>query len=312
MTLGNSATYTYTGNYVKVDIDRGIYRFECWGAQGGTGCINGKLTVSGGNGAYTSGIITIGYKTSFYLYVGGKGGYPSCSKNAYASGGWNGGGYGGIDTRDDDPSGGGGGATDIRLISGSFSNTNSLRSRIMVAAGGSGSTYGSYGAPGGDLNGYDKTGTGINSIKTTSTSQTSGNSFGIGGNGDSHKYTPSSGGGGGYYGGYSNSGIQSPTYKAVSHSGSSYISGHKNCNSVSSTGSHTNSPYHYSGFSFINTTMINGVNLMPYPFGSGTMYGKDGDGAIRITFISHYITHNPVSYSDAYRSIIGIVLLLFV
>ena len=268
--------------------------------------------MSGGNGAYTSGIITIGGKTSFYLYVGGKGGYPSCSKNSVASGGWNGGGKGGTDTRDDDPSGGGGGATDIRLISGSPSNTISLRSRIMVAAGGSGSTYGSYGAPGGNLNGYEKNGPEIGSVRQASTSQTYGYSFGVGGSGDSYIYTPSSGGGGGYYGGCPKSGVKDPTYNAVSHSGSSYISGHKNCNSVSSTGSHTNSPYHYSGFSFMNKTMINGVNLMSNPFNSGTIYGKDGDGAIRITFISHYITHNPVSYSDAYRSIIGIVLLLFV
>jgi len=51
LTLGNSATYAYTGKYVKVDIDRGIYQFECCGAQGGTGYINGELTVSGGKGA---------------------------------------------------------------------------------------------------------------------------------------------------------------------------------------------------------------------------------------------------------------------
>ena len=40
---------------VRVYIERGRYRFECWGAQGGSGVINGKIATEGGHGSYTSG-----------------------------------------------------------------------------------------------------------------------------------------------------------------------------------------------------------------------------------------------------------------
>ena len=75
-------------------------------------------------GAYTNGIINLTKGTILYVYVGGSNGYN-----------------GGGGQSSDRP---GGGATDIRLIEGV--DFNSLKSRIMVAAGGGGHEHG---APGG-------------------------------------------------------------------------------------------------------------------------------------------------------------------
>ena len=283
--FGESGTYYYSGNPVEVTLERGIYMFECWGAQGGTGCKDGKNVVPGGNGAYTTGTINILAKSTFFIYVGGQGGAPSCAKSSIGSKGWNGGGSGGEDYRDNDSPGGGGGATDIRVVNGN------IYSRIMVAGGGSGSAFGSYGAPGGTLNGFRKTNLELNDVTPSSTSQTNGYSLGQGENGKKFNYIPSSGAGGGYYGGFSPSGRQLVTdaYLAVSDSGSSFISGHPQCNSVSSSGSHTGSPNHYSGFIFFNTSMKSGVESMATPTGSGSMIGNSGNGAVRITFIKDYI-----------------------
>ena len=156
----------------RVTLNQGYYRFQCWGAQGGSGCKNGEYVSHGGPGAYVSGYITINTTTTIYCYVGGKGGNGSPKPNTAADGGFNGGGKGGMDLNDDDGSGGGGGATDIRLIDGDINDEDSLKSRIIVAAGGSGSAYFSWGAPGGDLKGYLKTSDSLYSITmSNSTSQ---------------------------------------------------------------------------------------------------------------------------------------------
>ena len=315
-----SQTYDYpcptsdSCNNIEITLERGIYKFECWGAQGGTGVSNGVYKLPGGHGSYVSGFININKTTKFYLYIGGKGGDGSSTKNTQAKSGWNGGGYGGIDTRDNDGSGGGGGSTDIRLISGSWNNINSLRSRIIVAAGGSGSTYEHYGAGGGGLNGLSKTGKDFGSVTQSSiTTQTNGNAFGIAGNGNSHIEAPSSGGGGGYYGGYAVAG-SGPPYLVVSDSGSSYISGHPSCNSISNTGIHTNSPNHFSGYIFYNTTMINGISTQPNYNSISTINGKTNNGAIRITFINKLInkeTKHFKKYNIQLTLSLLIILLLF-
>jgi len=285
LVLGESTQYSYTGSPVVVTLMRGVYLFECWGAQGGTGCKDGSYAFAGGKGAYTSGIIYLSNECNFYLYIGGVGKSPKCVKNTIADGGWNGGGAGGEDYNDDDSSGSGGGATDIRIT------IDDIFSRIMVAAGGSGSAFGSYGAPGGALFGLRKTSASINDVAASSTNQTNGHALGQGQNGARFFYIPSSGAGGGYYGGYSSSGYQlaADSHLAVSNSGSSFISGHPQCNSVSSSGSHTGSPNHYSGFIFFNTSMKSGVESMVTPTGSGSMIGNSGNGAVRITFVKDYI-----------------------
>ena len=94
----------------------GIYRIECWGAEGGDGVWNGSPMTKGGKGAYVSGILTTHSTLPLYLFVGGNGGNGSPDYSSIAKGGFNGGGFGGAD--DDDGSRGGGGATDIRLTDG--------------------------------------------------------------------------------------------------------------------------------------------------------------------------------------------------
>ena len=100
-----------------------------WGAQGGN---------SGGQGGYTSGLIDLKKDEQLYLYIGGVGGASPVGAAATIAGGYNGGGI----TKGQDCCyrvfGTGGGATDIRLTSGTWNDFNSLKSRIMVAAGGGG------------------------------------------------------------------------------------------------------------------------------------------------------------------------------
>ena len=135
-----------------VELQRGYYLFELWGAQGGDGRYMNEQIFrenSGGKGAFVSGMITIKQKTKFYLYIGGKGeNQNSIYKGDYSFGGFNGGGNGGIDMNDPGDSNppesgaGGGGSTDIRLIDESDDKLNSLKSRIIVAGAGGGSVSG--------------------------------------------------------------------------------------------------------------------------------------------------------------------------
>jgi hypothetical protein len=127
--------FDYTGDYqVFVAPAVGYYKFECWGASGGRSIRNGGLCELGGLGGYTSGVIKLNEGDTFYIYVGGQGTNGKVRTNV--AGGWNGGGLGTWDNRDDEASGGGGGATDIRIVSGDWDNIDSLKSRIMVAGAG--------------------------------------------------------------------------------------------------------------------------------------------------------------------------------
>ena len=285
-------------NYTEISLNQGIYKFELWGAQGGTGCTDGVHKLPGGHGSYVSGYIKINKKTNFYLYIGGKGGNGSHIPNSQAKSGWNGGGKGGIDWEDNDGSGGGGGSTDIRLLPGEWDNITSLRSRIIVAAGGSGSAFNHYGSSGGTIFGFKKNGISFNSIiNSSSTSQIMGNLFGIGEDGKTFNWVPSSGAGGGYYGGVSVSGSQTIPYPAISDSGSSFISGHNFCNSISIDGFHTNTSYHYSGLLFFNSTMKSGIEIQPNYLNNLTIIGKTNNGAIRIIFLDQNEITNKNSYN---------------
>lgn len=78
----------------------------------------------------------------FMLVVNGANGYTyKVSSDTTISGGYNGGGYG-VQRNNNNSyvhnSGSGGGATDVRLVGGAWNNFDSLKSRIMVAAGGGG------------------------------------------------------------------------------------------------------------------------------------------------------------------------------
>ncbi|BCS85836.1 fimbrillin family protein [Prevotella herbatica] len=310
-----SATFNYTGNVQMYTIPLdGTYKIECWGAQGGC-CDNGD----GGKGGYTKGEILLKAGTTIYFYVG-----QNPSKNSLL-GGWNGGGNGSSHADGNGLQTGcaGGGATDLRLVySQDSQDFNSLKSRIMVAGGGSGTGYcavytlycGIAGA-GGGLNGMDGNDISQNGnldYTASGGTQTSGGNtknafeyvdgdpnksliinsglnkggFGYGGTNNGYKSVLGGcAGGSGYYGG----GAANRAHGGGG-GGSSFISGYPGCNAIdqSSTSdriTHTGSPVHYSKYVFTNSQMIAGTASMPSPTG-GTETGHTGNGYARITFVS--------------------------
>ena len=266
--------FSYTGDEQEfVAPYSGFYKVELWGAQGST--MNSSYI--GGSGAYTSADIYLTKNENLYVYTG--------SQDVY--GGYNGGGTGGQNTT---YGAGGGGSTDIRLVNGLWNDPDSLKSRIMVAAGGAGSAsrgdgYGDgRGGAGGGLIGYDGEylNHGTYGGYSYGATQTKGgesytndymsqngwhNEYGNGEFGNAYgRY--SVGGGGGYYGG---SGI----WHVGGSGGSSFISGHAGSVAIESADSLTPRKdssgvqctdgttdilcsYHYSGRIFTNTTMIDG------------------------------------------------------
>lgn len=126
--------YTSTGGVQSVQLEPGSYKLEAWGAQGGSF----NSTYHGGFGGYSTGIINLKSKTTLYIVVG--------KSTSTASGGYNGGGSGGVYNGDYVfTSYGGGGATHIGLKSGelkSFANDYS-DNLLIVAGGGGGATDGS-------------------------------------------------------------------------------------------------------------------------------------------------------------------------
>ena len=291
-------------DFIAVKIKPGKYKIELWGAQGG------HKVKDGGQGAYTSGEIIFNRIYNLYFYIGSQGKLDN-------EGGYNGGGdsyktctqsycaasYGGS----------GGGATDVRLIGGHWNNSESLKSRIMVAAGGGGAEWGgSIGGNGGDIEGGES----ISSVtdfatqaheeKCAGAKQTSGSTcpsyywestlttyhstsgkFGISGIPDiSNSGSYGGFGGSGYYGG------TSYDYAYAGSGGSSFVSGHKQCNAVkdSETIEHSGDSVHYSGYVFNDPRMIPGNTTMPDPKDPTIEAEYSGTGAFRITLI-HYQYH---------------------
>ena len=274
----------------------GNYKIELWGASGGEGTNEGNK----GKGAYTSGNIYLEKDTKLYIYTGGSGGE---TENITNLGGYNGGGYSG--NNQNRYSYGGGGATDVRLVGGLWNNFGSLKSRIMVAAGGGGSfnsnnrKAGDGGALTGQLNTDNYTGSwnrdGVThtseSVILSSASQTnpSFNNYANTTRDGKFGYSPQTntsgyggGGGAGYYAGANGFGV-------AGSGGSSFISGYYGCNAIAESSEenniiHTNQTVHYSGFVFSNSSMIAGNAEMPN-YNGGTMIGNSGNGYARITVI---------------------------
>lgn len=114
----------------------GWYKIELWGASGGNATSETGEVRAGGKGAYTSGLIYLTENQKLYFYIGG----TTTNSSGGANGGGNGAGKGM----------GGGGSTDVRIKSGAWDNDESLRTRLMVAAGGGGAEGFKEGAAGGD------------------------------------------------------------------------------------------------------------------------------------------------------------------
>ncbi|MDD3392433.1 MAG: glycine rich domain-containing protein, partial [Bacilli bacterium] len=245
----------------------GYYKLEVWGASGDF-FTKSTRTYPGGEGAYVSGNIYLQKGDKLYIYVGGSGASSGANRR------FNGGGYGTTD---------GGGATDIRIGSGSLYN------RVIVAGGGGGSggaslSYQSGCRYGGGNNTYYEY-------------EGSVGSFGIGGNGTSSgsSRTNGGGGGGGWYGGHGTRGRQK--------SSSSFPSGCGGMSFAFAAGYISNLPSSYAlttKYLMNNIVMKNGNETMPNPSG-GTMTGKTGDGAARITYINgstqSYVTSTTATFT---------------
>ena len=289
------------------------YKIECWGASGGDSPVGG--TGIPGRGGYVKGLISLSTNIDLYIYVGGKG--TNSNTIVPNSGGWNGGGYGNTNNHGNAGSGGGG-ATDIRINqhteNDGWSGITSLRSRIIVAAGGGGCNYISgnaiNGGYGGGLVGEDSPyndGYPADVNNATGATQTQGGidpatrnpswspgwysqvssgnlilsgTFGYA-NIPGYDAYWGGGGGGGWYGG------------AIGHGrggsgGSSFISGHTGCNAINpSTGAHlgasTTMTINNVNYRFTNTVMKAGNEVMPSPTG-GTETGHSGNGYCKITW----------------------------
>ena len=317
------AKFNYTGSEQTYTVPmNGYYKIEAWGAQGGNVDTYSSIpSASGGKGAYTYGEIYLEKGTNLYIHVGGQGSKSSVSTAQIVSGGYNGGGATGGQSCCNRSFASGGGATDIRLSSGVWNNDASLKSRIMVAAGGGGAFNGSnvetlynQGGYGGSLvGGAGSQGTntsdqycyGLGATQTsggkitTDCAQASSVSsgvitglFGIGG-GIATSNSAITGGGGGYYGG-SNSG-----HIASAGGGSSYVSGYAGCVAIASSSSLTpksgctdgttniECSYHYSNKIFQNAKMVAGNDKMPNHDGTGTITGNSGNGYAKITYCGY-------------------------
>ena len=155
--VGTVYNFDYTGSVQSIDLPRGYYKLQCWGAQGGN--VTGSYSVAGSKGGYSEGILKLDSPTTLYVFVGGKGAnYTSSASQTSTtliSGGWNGGGcgahtclYSGSSEDGKSFPRPGGGATDIALVTSDMSyssnrtnrSSESLLSRIIVAGGGAGAS----------------------------------------------------------------------------------------------------------------------------------------------------------------------------
>ena len=269
-----------------LDLNEGVYKFECWGSSATRWGNDGSHSTPG-LGGYTSGILYVHHPTTFYVYVGGQGIF-NAMKNIDDQIG--------LSTKP-------GGATDVRInASENWWDTKSLISRIMVAAGGGAAEWtSSYGGHAGGINGGQSHYWPVDCDGATqiSGSDCDSNSnlgvtysavkgtFGSAGfiepiNGDDYGAI----GGGGYYGG------TSYHYSFAGSGGSSFISGYEGCNAVKNqeTIEHTGHPNHYSGLIFSNSEMIPGNSSMPLPTSLTQRDIYSGSGAFRLTLI-HYQYH---------------------
>ena len=241
---GIPVDYQYTGSEQQVQLAKGTYEIECWGARGAIHASSGTTLFSnfGAPGGYSKGIYTVNSPTVAYIYVGG-------NANHYI-GGWNGGGSAVSYAT------GGGGASDVRV------GGMNLTDRIIVAGGSGGTRQPVSGGVGGGLTG------GTGDPNSPATGGTGGTQIAGGANGTplmngvdatlgmgaSGTQQGSCGGGGGYYGG-GRGGYASST--AGGGGGSGYIGGVTSGITVDSTqvGFVVN-PDNVSGHGYVRITTI--------------------------------------------------------
>lgn len=188
--IGTTFDFDYTGTVQSIDLPKGYYKLQAWGAQGGP--VTGTYAVKGSKGGYSEGILKLDSPKTLYVFVGGRGAsYTSSASQTSTTlinGGWNGGGCGARTCLYNSTSDGeygvsfprpGGGATDFAWITSdmSYSNnrtnrsTESLNSRILVAGGGAGASAYYY-----EVDTYDEETVYVGSFSGSSSNGLTGNS----------------------------------------------------------------------------------------------------------------------------------------
>ncbi|MDO4996034.1 MAG: glycine rich domain-containing protein [Bacilli bacterium] len=224
----NHWNFDYTGTpQTFTPIRNGNYKVELWGAQGGLKDNNDTVP---GKGAYVSGKINLLKTDTYHVYVGQNNNIAQePSFNGCIS-----------STANGTP---GGGATDLRMsTSTNWYDFDSLKTRVIVAAGGGASTrdHDYPSSPAGGLYGYTHAGSSGKSLKTAATqispgrdtgstySPLSNGSFGIG--------SPTGAtGGSGYFGAAGGRWID-----GGGGGGSSFISGHAGCVAIAESSTENN------------------------------------------------------------------------
>lgn len=288
---GDILDYSYTGAVQTITLPKGIYKLECWGAQGGYR----SGSSYGGYGGYSVGTITLKKTTTLYVYVGGSG------NTGGTLGGFNGGGK-------HNTYNGGGGASDIRI------DQDSLYARVIVAGGGGscgasskqgmygggesgGSTTQSYGS-----GGYGGAQTGVSNSSWQTTAQSANTTsqsdcyagFGFGGNGVYRSSGYGGAGGGGWYGGSGAYPDGSGDDDRGGGGGSGYVYTSATATNYP-TGCLLNSAHYLT-----DTQIIAGNTSMPSTSGS-TETGHQGNGFVRITVIKAQSVNAPVNIGGAWK-----------
>ena len=265
---GDSQSYAYTGGMQSFTApQKGIYKLEVYGAQGGGG--------SGGLGGYSYGHVLLEKGAVLYICCGQEGVEASTATT------YNGGGGGKSQYFDLTPNykptrtgSSGGGATHIATRSGTLAALGSTSGLLIAAGGGGGAAAGdgltSGGFGSGGTGGGTSGGSGIGSSGWTTAggTQTSGYAFGQGATGinawadydgnANYACNAAGGGGGGLYGGTVSPSVNNhePSSKSGGGGGSGYIGG-------------------VPSLTYFGTT-----------YGSGTSNGKrSGGGYAVITFV---------------------------
>ena len=275
---GDILNYNYTGAVQTVTLPKGIYKLECWGAQGGYR----SSATRGGHGGYSVGTLTLEANTQLFIYSGGSG------NTGGTSGGFNGG-------ASRTTYNGGGGGSDIRI------GQDSLYARVIVAGGGgsdgASSKTGGYG--GGETGGAATAGYGSGGGAGTQTAGGAGGSshsgtFGVGGAGTHRKSGYGGSGGGGWYGG----GGCYPNIFGDDDKGGGGGSGYVYTASTASSypsGCLLNSAYYLT-----EAQTIAGNASMPSTAGS-TETGHQGNGYVRITVIKAQSVNIPVNIGASWK-----------
>lgn len=275
---GDILNYDYTGAVQTVTLPKGIYKLECWGAQGGYR----SSATHGGHGGYSVGTLTLKANTQLFIYSGGSG------NTGGTSGGFNGGGSRSTYN-------GGGGGSDIRI------GQDSLYARVIVAGGGgsdgASSKTGGYG--GGETGGAATSGYGSGGGAGTQTAGGSGGSnnsgtFGAGGEGLHRSSGYGGAGGGGWYGG----GGCYPDSSGDDDKGGGGGSGYVYTSTTATnypTGCLLNSAYYLT-----EAQTIAGNASMPSTSGS-TETGHQGNGYVRITVIKVQSVNIPVNIGGSWK-----------